>query len=132
MLPKLNKLCLSRLGFDNSCLVELAQAVVNLPFLEHLDISANGIDAPSFCNFFDTIDKQNQLRSLNISFNNCSKSGTSLKVKIADFLHYSSSLIHFDMGNLSLKFQDYKHIIERGVRKSKTLLAIHLSGMGLQ
>lgn len=120
------------MGFDNSCLVELAQAVIKLPFLEHLDISANGIDALSLCDFFDTIDKQNQLRSLNVSFNNCSKQGTSLKEKIADYLHFSSSLIHFDMSNLSLKFEDYKHIIERGVRKSKTLLAIHLSGMGLQ
>ena len=52
MLPKLNKLCLSRLGFNHEATIELAQAVVKLPFLEHLDISANGLSGATVTKFF--------------------------------------------------------------------------------
>lgn len=67
--PSLNKLTLARVGFNHEGVVELANAVTRQPNLEHLDISANSIDAPSLCQFFDIIAQGNQLRSLNLAFN---------------------------------------------------------------
>jgi len=105
--------------------------VTKLPYLEHFDISANSIDAMTLSKFFEIIDQNNQLRSLNISFNTCNK-GTDLHERIAKFLHNSDTLIHLDISGLSLEFSDYKHIVERGIRKSRTLLSIHMSGMGIR
>lgn len=105
--------------------------MVKLPFLEHLDISANGLQGATISQFLKMIDKKNQLRSLNISTNSCKKNGSELSEQISKFLHYSDSLIHFDMSSLGLAFPDYLHIAEKGLRKSKTLLSAHMSGMGL-
>jgi len=55
----------------------------------------------------------------------------SLDEAIVDFLHDSDTLLHFDMSGLGLQFESYKKIAEKGIRKSRTLLAIHMSGMGL-
>ena len=35
------------------------------------------------------------------------------------------------MSGLGLKFEQIKHVAARGIRKSRTLIAIHMDGMGL-
>lgn len=40
-------------------------------------------------------------------------------------------MILLDISGMGLKFKDYAHIAERGLRKSKTLLSVHMQGMGL-
>lgn len=37
--------------------------------------------------------------------------------------------MHIDLSGLGMKFQGYKYIVERGIKKSRTLLSVHLSGM---
>jgi len=51
---------------------------------------------------------------------------------IAAFLRKSETILHFDMSGLSMPFESHEYIAERGIRKSHTLLAIHMSGTGLQ
>lgn len=50
---------------------------------------------------------------------------------ISHFLHYSSCIVHFDMSGLGMPATAYKYIAAHGIRKSRTLLAIHMSGMVL-
>lgn len=128
--PNLSKLTLARVGFNQEGVIELANAVTRQPILEHLDISANSIDAASLCQFFDIIAAGNQLRSLNLAFNSLQQ-GTDFHLKLAKFLHKSENMILLDISGMGLKFKDYAHIAERGLRKSKTLLSVHMQGMGL-
>ena len=51
------------------------------------------------------------------------------EVAISNLIHKSQYLIHIDLSGLGMKFKSYKYIAEKGIRKSRTLLAIHLSGM---
>ena len=90
--------------------------------------------------FLCKIHRMTSLRLLNIGYNspgskkqivNEDQNEKSLELSIADFLHYSETLLHFDMSGLGLPFDSYKLIAERGIRKSRTLIAIHMSGMGL-
>jgi hypothetical protein len=53
------------------------------------------------------------------------------EVAIAVLIHKSQYLLHIDLSGLGMKFKSYKYIAEQGIRKSRTLLAIHLSGMYL-
>ena len=62
---------------------------------------------------------------------NSLQQGTEFHVKLASFLHKSDSMIFLDISGLGLKFKDYNYIAERGLRKSKTLLSVHMQGMGL-
>ena len=55
-----------------------------------------------------------------------------LEDAFANFLHYSDSLLHFDMSGIEMTFDGYYHVVTRGVRKSRTLLSIHMSGMPLR
>lgn len=80
---------------------------------------------------------KNGLRSLNIGCNSGASSTRTLEEvsplekSLSDFMHYSSTLVHLDMSCLGLTFGAYKYIARNGLRKSRTLLAVHISGMGL-
>jgi len=55
-----------------------------------------------------------------------------LEDAFASFLHYSDSLMHFDMSGIEMSIEGYFHVAERGIRKSRTLLSIHMGGMPLR
>ena len=137
-LQKLNKLCLSDLGFNSSCVAILGQAVTKLRGLQHLDISANHIGANTLAQFLSGVHGKNGLRSLNIGYNSGAASTrlaeevSPLEKSLSDFMHQSSTLVHLDMSCLGLTFGAYKYIALNGLRKSRTLLAVHISGMGLR
>ena len=46
----------------------------------------------------------------------------------ADFLRHSRSLQHLDVSGMGFTEQSLEHITLKGIRKSKTLLAIHMEG----
>ena len=46
-------------------------------------------------------------------------------------MHHSTSLLHLDISCLGLSWESYKYIALNGLRKSHTLLSVHISGMGL-
>ena len=48
--------------------------------------------------------------------------------KFADFLRHSRSLQHLDLSGLGFSEETLKYITLNGLRKSKTLLAIHMGG----
>ena len=94
--------------------------------LNHLDISANGINAFHLANFVMQITGKNKLKSLNLAFN----SGINIKkshfkkvldsdedigkfeVAIAVLIHKSQYLLHIDLSGLGMKFKSYKYIAE--------------------
>ena len=45
-----------------------------------------------------------------------------------DFIHYSDSLLHIDLGGMEFDYEDIMSIISKGIRKSRTLLSCHLIG----
>lgn len=69
ILGKLTKLTLCQIGLDNACLEEIAEAIRYIKHLNYLDISANLFDAFGLKNFFDTVEFENKIRTLNISYN---------------------------------------------------------------
>ena len=48
--------------------------------------------------------------------------------KFADFLRHSKSLQHIDLSGLGFSEDTLQYITLNGIRKSKTLLAIHMAG----
>jgi hypothetical protein len=103
-----------------------------------LDISANHIGSNALAQFLSGVHGKNSLRSLNIGYNSGAASTrlaeevSPLEKSLSDFMHHSSTLIHLDMSCLGLTFGGYKYIALNGLRKSRTLLAVHISGMGLR
>lgn len=87
--------------------------------------------------FLVDIDGKNNLKSLSIGYN----SGRSMKNEnggvppleqsLSEFMHHSAALLHLDISCLGLSWESYKYIATNGLRKSHTLLAVHISGMGL-
>ena len=112
---------------NTASIVSLARAIKDNSQLEHLDISANSLFGPQLITFFKEVTTNNHLKSLNIAHN----TGTDAKSKdsqghsfsevLANFLHLSRRLIHFDMSGLGLSFSSIIHIAKRGIRKSRTL-----------
>jgi hypothetical protein len=54
------------------------------------------------------------------------------KKTLVDFLHYSEYLLHLDISGMGLNFDSCKYIAFKGIRKSRTLISIHMSGLGLK
>ena len=50
------------------------------------------------------------------------------KKKFSDFLRYSRSLQHLDLSGLGFSEETLQYITLNGIRKSKTLLSIHMAG----
>lgn len=48
--------------------------------------------------------------------------------EIAEFIHYSDTLLHIDLGGMNFTFTDISHIFQRGLRKSRTLRSCHIVG----
>lgn len=47
------------------------------------------------------------------------------------YLHKSTYLMHLDMSGMNMTYQSIEYIVEKGIRKSRTLLAVHMSGLNL-
>lgn len=48
--------------------------------------------------------------------------------EIADFIHYSDTLLHIDLGGMNFNFNDISYIFQHGLRKSRTLRSCHIVG----
>lgn len=70
-LTTLKVLTLSKLGFDRPAILTLGGAVQKMDSLERLDISANCHKPEDMAQFLQLISSGSQLKSLDISFNNC-------------------------------------------------------------
>ena len=128
-------LTLSRLGFDTRAMLSLCDVLSYQCSIQQLDISANGLGSKQLTLFFKTIFEKNSLRSLNISYNSAKQKGEqeeSFDDVLCNFLHYSPKLVHFDMSGLGLDIDVLERICLKGIRKSKSLQAIHMNGLGLR
>ena len=101
--------------------------------LRQLNIAGNNLQPEDFIAMFDIMKPQSySLSFLNLSWNSANTSNKNAQVKFnksfADFLRHSKSLQHLDISGMGFKEASLEHIALRGIRKSKTLLAIHMSG----
>jgi len=123
---------------DKASVESLGRAVVDMPNLEQLDISANTLHATHLVAFLDTVAEKNCLKSLNIAYNsghlkkNDGNKKKSFEEVLCHFLHTSGTLLHLDISGLGLSFDAILHIANRGLRKSRTLQAVHMSGLNLR
>ena len=124
-LKNLSKLTVSQFYLNKSCLTHLSDVVQNLKTLYYLDISSNRVDLNIF---LKSILKNNNLRYLNIAYNN--GSNNNFCQTIADFLHYSNSLLHINLSGLNLK--NIELVYKRGLKKARTLLSCHFGGISKQ
>ena len=96
--------------------------------------------------FIKRIDQNNSLKSLHIGYNSLRelKTGTiqnknlvakddseSFESILCAYMHYSPFLLHLDMSYTELSFESLIQIVYKGIRKSRTMLSIHLNGIGL-
>ena len=88
--------------------------------------------------FFDIINDRNNLKSLNIAYNsghlkkNDETKTRSFEEVFSHFLHTSGTLLHLDISGLGLSLEAILYVANCGLRKSRTLLAVHMSGMNLR
>ena len=135
---RLRQLVLSKLGMDKTSVESLGRAVVDMINLEQLDISANALHATYLVSFFNIVADRNSLKSLNIAYNsghlkkNDGSKAKSFEEVLCHFLHTSGTLLHLDMSGLGLSLEAILHVANCGLRKSRTLLAVHMSGMNLR
>jgi len=128
--------------------------------LTSLDISANKLDAKALNSFLKQIDRRHSLRYLNIGYNSASQRGEIkltkpkktldtkfvkpkaeepiVEVKVlefsstlAEFLHYSDSLLMIDLSGLGFDFLSAKYVIEKGLRKARALTTCVMKGMSI-
>lgn len=140
-LRSLKKLTLSKVGLDRTGIAILAEAVSCNFFINHLDISCNLLDAFSLKTFIDALIVHNQLKSLNLSYNigkypknhNAIELTTeSFEASLVSLLYLSKTLMHLDLSGMHLSPKQCCHIAQYGMRRSHTLMAVHLSGMNLK
>ena len=60
--------------------------------------------------------------------NESEKVQTEFRKKFADFLRHSRTLQHIDLCGMNLSNEALEYVTLFGLRKSKTLLAAHMSG----
>lgn len=135
----LRSLTLCKLGLDRSSIDKLAEGVSLLPSLIVLDLSANMLDHNSLKLLIDKLTFFSQIRSLDLSYNvvgpthsSFQSAANSFEHSLSCFLHKSSCLLHLNISGMSLSIAQCLYIAKHGIRKSHTLLAVHMNGLGLQ
>ena len=122
---------MSKIGLKGQAVSSLALAVSDTTALAHLDISSNFIEQSAFIDFFSTLTKHSILKSLNISYNSFSSTEDTLEQIMAKYLHISPTLLHLDISGVSMAFSQLCYIAARGLRKSMTLVSVHMNNLGL-
>lgn len=117
----------------------LASAIKNIQNFEYLDLSDTGLNGQAIYVLLTSLFKQNQLRHLDLSENTLRQFGRfnasdqfqeegHVVGKLAEFVHYSSSLIHLGLSNMGFTYKSLLYFIKEGLRKSRTLQSCHLTG----
>ena len=139
-LVNMNTLRISQLKLDKRSIRPLVAIIKTLPALEHLDLSATGLNGHDICELLSSTTDHNSLKSLNLSYNITRQPGALTQADLddlpeatavtalADFIHYSDTLLHIDLGGMSFSFAELEHIFVRGLRKSRTLQSCHIVG----
>ena len=139
-LVKLNTLRISQLKLDKRSIRPLVAILKTLPVLQHLDLSATGLDGYDIRELLSSSTDHNSLKSLNLSYNSARQPGVVTQADLdgppeatavtalADFIHYSDTLLHIDLGGMNFSFTELEHIFSRGLRKSRTLQSCHIVG----
>merc|ERR1712167_114893 len=105
--------------------------------LHYLDISANKLTAGELTIFLSQIHRKEHLRTLKLGYNSSTSAGLApdepdpFIEELTGFIHYSDSLLHLDLSGMSFTFEALKELCSMGLRKSRTLLSCHMSGLGL-
>jgi hypothetical protein len=111
----------------------MVSIVSRAPALRELDISSNKLTASELSNLLSSLTPHNQnLTHLNLSWNSAQcpnkKEQNKFDEGFSHFIRYSHSLVHLDVSGMNFSEKSMKYFCLRGVRKSKTLLSVHMSG----
>ena len=139
-LVKLKCLCISQIKLTKDCVQPLAGSIKGMHGLKSLDLSATNLNGHDIHELLSQIQRFNCLRSLDLSYNSAKQVGIFNKTAvdessennviktIANFIHFSDHLLHVDLGGLNFNQIELEYIVDRGLRKSRTLLSCHLVG----
>jgi len=114
-----------------------ASCVASMYSLHYLDISANKLTAGELTVFLSQIHRKEHLRTLKLGYNSSTSAGLApdepdpFIQELTGFIHHSDSLLHLDISGMSFTFEGLQEIARWGLRKSRTLLSCHMSGLGL-
>lgn len=108
--------------------------------IEHLNLSNNHLNSKSVTEFLRLIDNKNKLKLLDLSFNTLNQNycytdknmrSYSFESVFAKFLKKSTTLLHLDLSGTKMQTDNLCEITEKGLRKNRSLISIHLSRLGI-
>ena len=116
------------------CIQPLGESIRGLMGLKFLDLSATNLNGNNIHDLLGIIDRFNFLRSVNFSYNSMKQVGGSEKSQhwgirtLSDFIHFSDTLLHIDLGGMNFSQKELEYVILNGLRKSRTLISCHFVG----
>lgn len=142
------------MNLTTEAMIYLGKAMNIMQNFEHLNVSNNKLSDLSVSLFLQIIKFHNKLKSLDLSYNNMRRSYqqetiAKLPKKLRDILNImdvypmdvdeafiihleqSLTILHLNLSGTHLSFDQLLYICRRGLRKSKTILSVHLSDLGL-
>ena len=119
---------------DQKSIEALATTILKLHNLSYLDISSNKMSTSDLANFLNLLYQRNQLRSLNIGYNQTGSQKQTEKSELfietlCKFMHYSDTLLHLNLSGMEFSYESIIKVITNGLRKSRTILSCHLGGL---
>ena len=133
----LKNLEIGRAPISKEMMVKLADYMQSSKHIEELDLSWNSLHPASFTYFLKRLQENKRLSFLNLSHNNIvesqlgslhmSENMAMVAESLLRFVRVDKRLIHLDLTQTNLSEQMILHIIQ-GIRKSKSLMAVHFSG----
>lgn len=123
------KLSLSDIGLRETAISALISGLKRSK-LSHLDVSSNQIPLSGTKCFLTYLRRDTKLRYLDYSCNSLSSADNEVAYMIGAILRAQSCLVHLNLGNTQLGEEGVRLVVQ-GVRKSRTLVAVHLTGNGV-
>jgi len=128
-IKSLSKLSLSDIGLQESAISALISGLKRSK-LSHLDLSYNQIPLSATKSFLTYLRRDTKLRYLDYSWNNLSSADNEVAYMLGAILRAQSCLVHLNLGSTQLGEEGVRLVVQ-GVRKSRTLVGVHLTGNGV-
>lgn len=130
----LTTLSISQMKLSGECMKPLGEAIKGLPNLQFLNLSATNLNGHHIHELLTIINKFNCLKSIDLSYNSVKQLATTQNsdnwvIKIlSNFIHYSDSLLHIDLGGMNHSQSELEYVMQHGLRKARTLISCHFAG----
>jgi hypothetical protein len=125
-IKKLNKLSISDISLQETAISALISGLKRSN-LSHLDLSYNQIPLPATKSFLTYLRRDTKLRYLDYSWNSLASADNEVAYMLGAILRAQSCLVHLNLSNTQLDEEGLRLVLQ-GVRKSGTLVSLHLTG----